>query len=163
MQLYKGKPSKIELVIEADDAFEEAVYCKPPSARSRAVWMETLMKIVDSNDKETEAIGKIADQAINLILITSCTEQGVPIFVNDDREFLAEKLEVHHHDMMVKAGCKIIGNTPLEVQEGMLMDVFKEDKKEDKDENEEDDNESEDDQADNDEAAESTEGKPDTE
>jgi len=158
MQLYKGKPSKIELVIKAGDAFDEAVYCKPPSARSRAVWMETLMKIVDSNEKETEAISKIADQAVNLILITSCNSEGVPIFVNEDREFLADQLEVHHHDMMVKAGCDIIGNIPLEVQEGMLMDVFKEDK-----EDEKNDNESEDDKADNDEAAESTEGKPDTE
>lgn len=146
---YKGKPSRIVPVIEAGDAFVDAVYCKPPSALSRSVWMEKLVKLTDSNVSEANAVEKIAAMAIDLILITSCDENGVPTFVNDDREFLQEKLEVHHHDMMVQAASDILGNIPKQILDGMLMDMLEDEKEEkkdkvdkaddDKDDNQEDD------------------------
>ena len=141
MKLYKGKPSKIVPVIDAGDAFDDAVFCKPPSALSRAVWMEKLVKLTDSDVSEANAVAKIAVMAIDLILITSCDENGVPMFANEDREFLQEKLEVHHHDMMVKAASDILGNIPEQILQGMLMDMLDDDKEDDDDDKDDDNKE----------------------
>lgn len=142
-ELYKGRPSKLVQVIDAGEAFEYALCCKPPSALSRSVWMEKLMSI--SEDKGVHAaspVEQMAEMAIDLILITACDDLGKPVFFKDDREFLQETLELHHHDMMVEAACEIIGNIPVEVVQGMRMDILKGDDEEDDDENKDEDDES---------------------
>jgi len=141
--LFKGKPSKIVPVKEARDAFDEELFCKPPSARSRSVFMEKLVKLTDSD--ESAAVASIAEIAIDLILITSCDKNGVPFFTKDEREFLEDELPINYHDILIKAGADIMGCVPNSILDGMLMDIIK------------DDEETEDE----DEADESKEGKPD--
>ena len=133
-ELYKGRPSKLVPVIDAGDAFDYALYCKPPSALSRSVWMEKLMNISESEGGQSQAVALMAEMAIDLILITACNEVGKPAFCKDDRAFLQETFEVHHHDMMVEAACEIIGNIPDQVVEGMMMDILK-NSEDDKDDN----------------------------
>ena len=155
MKLYKGKPSKIVPVIAAGEAFEHAVFAKPPSAGSRKMLMSKLLVLTESDESESTSVDKIAEIAIDLILMTSCDDCGVPNFEKADREFISEKLELYHHDKMVIAGCEMVGNIPDQVQEAMLMDMLKGDEDVKEDDNEENDDEKE--------ADESEKGKPETE
>jgi hypothetical protein len=125
-ELYKGKPSRMIEVLSAGTAFEDGVYCKPPSPAARAVFYTSLNEVSDLEEKgnNAEAIEKLNELSLKLILITNCDETGKPFFLNDDKDFLQNELDKGYYDAMVSAGCEILG-LPETLRSGLLLDMLK--------------------------------------
>jgi hypothetical protein len=124
-ELFKGKPSKMTKVLDADTAFTEEVWCKPPSALSRKVFFEKMSKSSNLKDEDKqEAIQQMSELALDLILITSCDVNGHPFFDADDKQLLTEQLDKGYYDQMVQAGCEIL-NLPDTLTKALALNLDK--------------------------------------
>jgi hypothetical protein len=123
-QLYKGTPSKLVKVLEEGTAFEQAIYVKPPSAKSRAVFYNNLQSMAEESEKVSEetAIEKLQGFAVDLILITNSDGAGKPVFTSEDKLFLSEEFDQGYFDKLVIAGAEII-KLPDTIKKGLLLDI----------------------------------------
>ncbi len=122
--LYKGKPSKMVLALDANTAFEGEVHVKPASAGSRKAFYQKMATVADQEESgnQAEALDTMSKLAIDLILITACDTKGTPFFDVNDKAFIAEELESVYYDQLVAAGCDILG-LPASLKKGLLLNM----------------------------------------
>lgn len=123
-ELFKGKPSKMLKVLEEGTAFDISIWAKPPSANARKIWLQSMTTVADLEEsgKDNDAIEKMAELGINLVLITNCEESGIPFFTNEDKTFLSVDLDQGYLDMMIIAGADMI-NLPDRLKQGLMLNM----------------------------------------
>lgn len=124
-ELFKGKPSKMEKVLDEGTAFDISIWSKPPSSNARKIWLQTMTSVSDLEEsgKDNDAIDKMSELAINLVLITNCDESGKPFFTNEHKEFLNEELDQGYLDKLIIAGADMI-NLPERIKQGLLLNML---------------------------------------
>lgn len=120
---YRGRPSKLDRVLDPGTAFEDEVWVKPPSQKSKLIFFSKMTSVADFNDSgnDEKALETLQELGIDLILITACNNHGAPFFANNERDLISD-IDANYYGALISAGCEMIG-IPGDLRKALLLDL----------------------------------------
>lgn len=88
LKLFKGKPSKIEKVFAKGEQWTADINVKPPSTASFDALILNLAAAGENDD--ADAIKRMAEWKLDIIICCACDTDGLPIWNKDDKTDLAQ-------------------------------------------------------------------------